>query len=557
MNKQYRCSLSQLLFSYWKGEERKKAWLMGILIAALTIAAVYMTLLLNDWFNSFYSALQNYDRQAIYHGLIQFTGYAFAYIAFSVYADYFQQKLALRWRRWMTEKYLARWTAGDMYYRMEVFSGGRGDNPDQRISEDIDSFTSQSLSLMQGLLQAITTIVCFIVVLWNLSETLTFTLWGHTFHLEGYLVWAALLYSAAGTWVTHKVGKKLIALNYEQQKREANFRFGMMRLRDTAESVAFYHGGSREKETLFSRFLQVASNKYVIIRKNKQLSWLTSSYGQIAIIFPFVVAAPRYLTRKISLGGLMQIANCFGKVQDSLSYLVNAYTGIASWQACANRLRAFTDHMEAQTKAAQQAEKKLRITRGGHVLALHDVQVDLPNGEELLRHVSMTFKEGEKVIIRGSSGAGKSTLLRVLAGLWPYAEGKMELPAEGAMLFIPQKPYLPFGTLRHALSYPGEDAGDDALIPLMKQCRMEKHIDQLDTQGDWMQVLSLGEQQKAAFVRILLQRPAWLFLDEASSAMDEDTEAALYGLLTHLPSTIISVGHRSTLDKFHERSVEI
>ena len=218
MDKQYRCSLSRLLFSYWKGEERKKAWIMGLLIATLTIAAVYMTLLLNDWFNSFYSALQNYDCQAIYHGLIQFTGYAFAYIAFSVYADYFQQKLALRWRRWMTEKYLARWTAGDMYYRMEVFSCGRGDNPDQRISEDIDSFTSQSLSLMQGLLQAVTTIVCFIVVLWNLSETLTFTLWGHTFHLEGYLVWTALLYSVAGTWVTHQVGKKLIALNYEQQK---------------------------------------------------------------------------------------------------------------------------------------------------------------------------------------------------------------------------------------------------------------------------------------------------------------------------------------------------
>lgn len=331
----------------------------------------------------------------------------------------------------------------------------------------------------------------------------------------------------------------------------------MMRLRDTAESVAFYHGGGREKETLFSRFLQAVSNQYMIIRKNKQLSWLTSSYGQIAIIFPFVVAAPRYLTKKISLGGLMQIANCFGKVQDSLSYLVNVYTGIASWQACANRLRAFTDHMEAQTKAAQQAEKKLRITRGGHVLALHDVQVDLPNGEELLRHVSMTFKEGEKVIIRGSSGAGKSTLLRVLAGLWPYAEGKMELPAEGAMLFIPQKPYLPFGTLRHALSYPGEDAGDDVLIPLMKQCRLEKHVSQLDTEGDWMNVLSLGEQQKAAFVRILLRKPRWLFLDEASSAMDEETEAALYGLLPHLPSTVISIGHRSTLDKFHERGVEI
>lgn len=557
MDKQYRCSLSRLLFSYWKGEEKKRAWGMAITIAALTVAAVYMTLLLNDWFNSFYSALQNYDQQAIYHGLIQFTGYAFAYIAFAVYADYLQQRLALRWRCWMTEKYLAQWTAGDMYYRMEAFSGGRGDNPDQRISEDIDSFTSQSLSLMQGLLQAVTTIVCFIVVLWNMSETLTFTLWEYTFHLEGYLVWTALLYSVAGTWVTHQVGKKLIALNYEQQKREANFRFGMMRLRDTAESVAFYHGGGREKETLFSRFLQAVSNQYMIIRKNKQLSWLTSSYGQIAIIFPFVVAAPRYLTRKISLGGLMQIANCFGKVQDSLSYLVNAYTGIAAWKACANRLCSFTDHMEGIQEAARVASKRLKIVRGGQGVSLSHVKVSLPDGKVLIPDLSLALQPGEKVIIHGPSGVGKSTLLRVLAGLWPFAEGKLQLPEEKTMLFIPQKPYLPFGTLRHALSYPGQDAEDEVLLPLMKQCRMEKHVDQLDKEGDWMQVLSLGEQQKAAFVRILLQRPAWLFLDEASSAMDEETEAALYGLLAHLPSSVISVGHRSTLDKFHERILNI
>ena len=341
--------LFSLTSRYWRSEEKKSAYAYLLGIVTLTIAAVYMTLLLNDWFNEFYSALQNYDADAVYHGLIRFTGLAFAHIAFAVYAYYLQQQLALRWRRWLTEEYLARWTEREMYYRMDMFSK-EADNPDQRISEDINLFTARTLSFMAGLLKAITTIVCFIFVLWQLSEPLPFTVGGETYHIYGYLVWAALIYSLIGTWITHRVGHRLVGLNFVQQKLEADFRYAMVRLRETAESVAFYDGAARERGILSTRFGKLVENTIYIIKKQKQLSWLTNSYGQIAIIFPFVVAAPRYLSKHISLGGLMQVANCFGKVQESMSYFVDVYSSLAEWQSCVDRLLSFDAHMAAIRK---------------------------------------------------------------------------------------------------------------------------------------------------------------------------------------------------------------
>ena len=346
--------LFSLTSRYWRSEEKKSAYAYLLGIVTLTIAAVYMTLLLNDWFNEFYSALQNYDADAVYHGLIRFTGLAFAHIAFVVYAYYLQQQLALRWRRWLTEAYLARWTEREMYYRMDMFSK-EADNPDQRISEDINLFTARTLSFMAGLLKAITTIVCFIFVLWQLSEPLPFTVGGETYHIYGYLVWAALIYSLIGTWITHRVGHRLVGLNFVQQKLEADFRYAMVRLRETAESVAFYDGAARERGILSTRFGKLIENTIYIIKKQKQLSWLTNSYGQIAIIFPFVVAAPRYLSKHISLGGLMQVANCFGKVQESMSYFVDVYSSLAEWQSCVDRLLTFDAHMAAIRKETERA----------------------------------------------------------------------------------------------------------------------------------------------------------------------------------------------------------
>ena len=562
--REFIAGLFHLITPYWNSEEKKSARLYLAGIITLTIAAVYMTLLLNEWFNSFYSALQNYDSGAVYRGLLRFTGLAFAHIAFAVYSYYLQQRLALRWRKWMTKNYLAKWTGQQMYYRLEMFSQGTADNPDQRISEDINLFTARTLSFMSGLLRSATTIICFIFVLWNLSEILSFSAAGQEFHIYGYLVWTALAYSVLGTWITHKVGHRLVSLNYLQQKLEADFRFSMVRLRETAESVAFYNGAAKEEAFLSNRFMTLLRNTLFIIKKQKQLSWLTNSYAQIAIIFPFVVAVPRYLSQNISLGGLMQIANCFGKVQDAMSYFVDVYASLAEWQSCAERLLSFDRHIAAIEKETEEKSGSLVREETPDRLRLTDVTISVPamdenkRTREIISSASCSIKSGEHVILKGPSGSGKSTLLRTLAGFWPYVKGHISMPAPSEMMFIPQKPYIPMGTSAEAASYPLETADEEILSPLLVECGLSHLMEKTDTEADWSHILSLGEQQKLAFVRVFLRKPKWVFLDEATSAMDEETEEKMYRLLTALPgTTVISIGHRSTLDKWHDRVLRI
>lgn len=562
--REFIAGLFHLITPYWNSEEKKSARLYLAGIITLTIAAVYMTLLLNEWFNSFYSALQNYDSGAVYRGLLRFTGLAFAHIAFAVYSYYLQQRLALRWRKWMTKNYLAKWTGRQMYYRLEMFSQGTADNPDQRISEDINLFTARTLSFMSGLLRSATTIVCFIFVLWNLSEVLSFSAAGQEIHIYGYLVWTALAYSVLGTWITHKVGHRLVSLNYLQQKLEADFRFSMVRLRETAESVAFYNGAAKEESFLSNRFMTLLRNTLFIIKKQKQLSWLTNSYAQIAIIFPFVVAVPRYLSQNISLGGLMQIANCFGKVQDAMSYFVDVYASLAEWQSCAERLLSFDRHIAAIEKETEEKSGSLVREETPDKLRLTDVTISVPamdenkRTREIISSASCSIKSGEHVILKGPSGSGKSTLLRTLAGFWPYVKGHISMPAPSEMMFIPQRPYIPMGTSAEAASYPLETVDKEILSPLLVECGLSHLMEKPDTEADWSHILSLGEQQKLAFVRVFLRKPKWVFLDEATSAMDEETEEKMYRLLTALPgTTVISIGHRSTLDKWHNRVLRI
>ena len=538
--------------SYWQSEEKKKAFFLLGCIIALTLGVVYMLVLLNQWNNSFYSALQNYDAKKIFDELIHFSWLAAFYILLAVYSYYLQQTLILNWRRWLTTRFIDIWLQNKTYYNLQMF-GKDTDNPDQRISEDVRQFVEMTLSFGIGILKAFCTFASFVVILYNLSGSLSFTFMGKTWTINGYMLWASLLYSVIGTYITHIVGRKLVKINFIQQKYEADFRFSMIRLRESAESVAFYRGEAQEGSVFKLRFKMLLDNFWKLVNKQKQLVFLNSGYSQIAIIFPFVVAMNRYLTKEVTLGGLMQVASAFGRVQDSLSYFVDMYSSIAQWQAVVMRLTYFGRHMH---EVSQQAER-FHVERfaAADVVEVSNMQINLPDGKPLLENLSFTLHPGHNVLIKGVSGSGKSTLLRAISGIWPFVDGKIFLPERDKLMFIPQKPYLPLGTLRAALNYPGNKPIDDTeLIYLMDLCQIGYLKDKLDLEADWSHVLSVGEQQRLAFVRAHIQQPQWLFLDEATSALDEDTEATMYSLLQERlqQTTVVSVGHRSTLNKYHE-----
>lgn len=538
--------------SYWQSEEKKKAFFLLGCIIALTLGVVYMLVLLNQWNNSFYSALQNYDAKKIFEELIHFSWLAAIYILLAVYSYYLQQTLILNWRRWLTTRFIDIWLQNKTYYNLQMF-GKDTDNPDQRISEDVRQFVEMTLSFGIGILKAFCTFASFVVILYNLSGSLSFTFMGKTWTINGYMLWASLLYSVIGTYITHIVGRKLVKINFIQQKYEADFRFSMIRLRESAESVAFYRGEAQEGSVFKQRFKMLLDNFWKLVNKQKQLVFLNSGYSQIAIIFPFVVAMNRYLTKEVTLGGLMQVASAFGRVQDSLSYFVDMYSSIAQWQAVVMRLTCFGHHMH---DVYQQAER-FHVERfaAADVVEVDNMQINLPDGKPLLENISFTLHPGHNVLIKGVSGSGKSTLLRAISGIWPFVDGKIFLPERDKLMFIPQKSYLPLGTLRAALNYPGNKPIDDTeLIYLMDLCQIGYLKDKLDLEADWSHVLSVGEQQRLAFVRAHIQQPQWLFLDEATSALDEDTEANMYSLLQERlqQTTVVSVGHRSTLNKYHE-----
>lgn len=557
LSKQFFRDVWYLTKSYWQSEEKKKAFFLLTCIVSLTLGIVYMLVLLNRWNNSFYSALQNYQTELIFDELLRFTGLAFAYIILAVYSYYLQQVLILNWRRWLTERFIGVWLKNKTYYHLQMF-GKDTDNPDQRISEDVRLFVEMTLSFGIGLLKSVCTLASFVVILYELSGSLKFTLFGQQWEIDGYLFWAAFFYSILGTWITHLVGRKLVKLNFVQQRYEADFRFAMIRLRESSESVAFYRGEQQEGKVFKERFNLLLENFWRIVTKQKQLVWLNSGYSQIAIIFPFVAAMNRYLAKEFTLGGLMQVASAFGRVQDSLSYFVDMYTSLASWQAVVMRLTYFGRHMQEVSADAERFHLE-RFVAAGEVRA-ENMQVDLPDGTPLLKNIDFTLEPGQNVLIKGVSGSGKSTLLRAIAGIWPYVQGRIALPEQDKLMFIPQKPYLPLGSLREALLYPGnKPLSDEVLIALMEQCQIGYLKDKLDIVADWSHVLSVGEQQRLAFVRAHIQEPLWLFLDEATSALDEETEAKMYSLVgERLPATtIVSIGHRSTLNKYHQLCLQL
>ena len=552
LSRQFFKDVWYLTKSYWQSEEKKKAFWLLTCIISLTLGIVFMLVQLNTWNNSFYSALQNYDAEKISSELIHFSWLAAIYIILAVYSYYLQQTLILHWRRWLTTRFIDIWLQNKTYYNLQMF-GKDTDNPDQRISEDVRQFVEMTLGFAIGILKSLCTFISFVFILYQLSGPLSFSFMGKTWTIHGYMLWASLLYSVLGTYITHVVGRKLVKLNFIQQRYEADFRFSMIRLRESAESVAFYRGEAQEGRVFKNRFKLLLDNFWQLVNKQKQLVFLNSGYSQIAIIFPFVVAMNRYLAKEVSLGGLMQVASAFGRVQDSLSYFVDMYSSIAQWQAVVMRLTYFGRHMHEVSQQAEQFHVERFAT--SEAVSVEQMQVNLPDDTALLQDINFTLQPGRNVLIKGVSGSGKSTLLRALAGIWPFVTGKINLPKTEELMFIPQKPYIPLGSLREALLYPGKKPlSDEELLYLLDLCQIGYLRDKLDLVADWSHVLSVGEQQRLAFVRAHIQEPKWLFLDEATSALDEDTEAAMYALLAErlTQTTLVSIGHRSTLNKYHE-----
>ena len=545
---------------YWYSEERWAARGLLIVVVGLNLGLVYVEVLLSFWQNDFYNTLQNKDEAAFYAQLIKFCWLAGAFIVVAVYRLYFRQMLQIRWREWLTKNYLDDWVDQRAYYRLQLTNTGT-DNPDQRIAEDLNIFCDQTLRLTLDLLSQIITLFSFLFILWNLSGTLSFSLGATTINIPGYMVWVALIYAMLGTWLAHLIGRPLIGLNFDRQKFEADFRFSLMRFRENTEAIALYRGEAAEMGGARRRFSNVIGNWWAIMRRTKKFTSFNVGYNQIAIIFPFFVAAPRFFMGKIQLGDLMQTATSFNKVQSALSWLVDSYPELAQWKATVERLTTFRNAIARAQEEAQASTGIATAVNDGESYAARDVRVELPGGQPLLAPFDLEFKPGESVLVTGPSGSGKSTLFRALAGIWPFGGGTVARPAGGTVLFLPQKPYLTIGTLREQLCYPADDGtyGDDELRAALTDCKLEHLVGRLDEEQHWAQLLSGGEQQRVAFARAMLHKPAWLFMDEATSALDETTEAALYRLLAErLPhSTVVSIGHRANLRQFHRRRLEI
>jgi putative ATP-binding cassette transporter len=552
-SRQFLRDLWVLARPYWFSEEKWGARGLLAIIVALNLGMVGIMVLLNQWNNAFYNTLQDKDLEGFYQQLLVFTGLAGAFILVAVYRLYLNQMLQIRWRRWLTERYLDEWIAHRTYYRLQL-TDRETDNPDQRIADDLSLFVERTLSLTLGLLSAVVTLVSFVVILWGLSGMFSFNLGGHEIVVPGYMVWVALVYAIVGTWLTHLIGRPLVGLNFNQQKYEANFRFSLVRVRENAEAIALYRGEAGEIGNLRLRFSDVWRNWWEIMKRQKKLTWFNAGYNQIANIFPILVAAPRFFSGAIPLGGLMQTASAFGQVQDSLSWFVNAYAQLAEWKATVDRLTTF--HHAMQNAAAHSADGVSATAGAGTDLAAHDVALALPDGRALAAPITLVIPAGAPLLVTGPSGAGKSTLFRAFAGIWPFGKGTVTQPG-GGLLFLPQKPYLPIGRLREALAYPAAaDAfTESALREALAAVGLPALAGRLEEEQHWAQVLSGGEQQRVAFARAFLQAPDWLFLDEATSALDEASESALYGLLAQrLPrTTVVSIGHRSSLAAFHPR----
>jgi vitamin B12/bleomycin/antimicrobial peptide transport system ATP-binding/permease protein len=559
-----RVSAWSLIKPYWVSEEKWIAWGLLTLVIAMNFAIVYINVRINKWSAQFYDALAQKNVQAFPGLLTTFTVLALIFIVLAIYSLYFRQMLGFRWRQWLTERFIDRWLDDDAFYRIE--RDHLADNPDQRIADDLQSLASTTLSLSIDLLSTVVTLASFVSILWALGGALTFALGSTPIAIPGYMVWVAALYALAGSYVMHRFGHPLVSISYQQQKVEADFRFGLIRLRENAEQIALYDGANVEARRAHSIFMRIRDNFWLVMRFTKRLTFINSFYAQAAYVFPIAVAAPRYFAGAYALGVLMQIRSAFGTVSDSFSWFINSYGSLVQWRATVNRLREFRRVVDA-TRLKESVSPGTE--HGGINLHLVDtdaitvraLRLSLPDGTPLSSVGSLTIAPGSRWLVRGASGSGKSTLLRALAGLWPFGEGTIEKPVDARIMFVPQKSYIPIGTLKGALCYPSGDAAfsDDACAEVLRTCRLSGLVERLHDSEHWERLLSPGEQQRLAIARVLLQKPDFLFLDEATSALDLENESVLYrALAERLPNgAIVSVAHRESVQSMHDQSVEV
>src|SRR5262245_57447327 len=534
------------------------AWGLLLAVVLLTLGMVYVTVLLNQWNNAFYNALQDKNLAAFRRQLFRVTWLIGIFIVLAVYQLYLNQMLEIRWRRWLTDRYLRAWLADDAYYRMQLVAS-ETDNPDQRIAEDVHLLASHSLGLFTGGLRAVVTLVTFVAILWGLSGTFAVTIGTFSIRLPGYMVWVAVLYAVAGTWVTDWIGRPLVGLNFDRQRFEADFRFSLVRFRENTEGVALYRGEADELRGFRQRFESVVRNWWGIMRRQKRMTYFTSGYGLGAWIVPSIVAAPRYFRGELGLGGLMQTSQAFQQVQDALSFFVQSYKEIAAWCAVVERLAGFERALDRVR--VQAASGVRRVDGRASQLTVEGVDLYRPDGQLLIANINLSLLRGDSVLLLGASGSGKSTLVRAIAGIWPFGRGEIHAARDAHMLFLPQRPYLPIGRLRDVVAYPmaGNGVDDAALREALELVGLTELAARLNESAHWALRLSPGEQQRIAFARALIQKPEWLFLDEATSAVDEASEARLYRLLRErlAATAVFSVGHRATLHSFHARRLVV
>ena len=543
---------------YWFSEEKWRGLGLLSVVVLLNLAQVALNIRFNYWHNAFYNTLQNLDEAGFYHQILIFAVLAIVWVAVGTSLELFGRWFRITWRRWLTERYLRRWLSHRAYYRLQLL--GDTDNPDQRIAEDAGFFVDRTYGLTIDLVSKVVSLVSFLYILWSLAGPLTIDLGSiGAFTIPAYMVWLVLVYAVIGTVVAVKLGRPLIGLNFNQQRYEADFRYSLVRLREHTESVAFYGGEPIEFGTFRERFASVFQNFIAIMWRTLKFGSFQFGFGQASVIFPYLIQAPRFFARQIQLGDLTQTAGAFNNVLDSLSFIINSYESIASWQAIIQRLATFENRVEEIEEGADNTGDVV-LSHDSPALAVDDLTIDLPNGKRLLTGVHFEADAQHPLLITGRNGIGKSTVLRALSGLWPFGRGKVRLP-EGRVFFVPQKPYLPLGTLRMALAYPEDGAHipDPKLQAALRQVGLGALEGELETVDLWAQRLSVGEQQRLAFARVLLAEPMVIFLDEATSALDEATEAQFYRMLREAPwhPTVISVGHRGTLRALHERVLDL